>query len=101
MRSETKKKGQHMKNVNYKKLLNSLEEIKRAFDRAENYNLTDYAYENQSFVDKFYDMSNSIADEISYLESELEEKQNKNFGFKKEVISEGITAFTLDSKDFR
>jgi hypothetical protein len=95
MRSETKKKGQHMKNVNYKKLLNSLEEIKRAFDRAENYNLTDYAYENQSFVDKFYDMSNSIADEISYLESELEEKQNKNFGFKKEVISEGITAFTL------
>jgi hypothetical protein len=100
MRSETKKKGQHMKNVNYKKLLNSLEEIKRAFDRAENYNLTDYAYENQSFVDKFYDMSNSIADEI-YLESELEEKQNKNFGFKKEVISEGITAFTLDSKDFR
>jgi hypothetical protein len=39
MRSETKKKGQHMKNVNYKKLLNSLEEIKRAFDRAENYTL--------------------------------------------------------------
>ena len=70
-----------MKNVNYKKLLNSLEEIKRAFDRAENYNLTDYAYENQSFVDKFYDMSNSIADEISYLESELEKNDNiYNYG---------------------
>jgi hypothetical protein len=81
MRSETKKKGQHMKNVNYKKLLKSLEEIKRAFDRAENYNLTDYAYENQSFVDKFYDMSNSIADEISYLESELEKNDNiYNYG---------------------
>ena len=70
-----------MKNVNYKKLLKSLEEIKRAFDRAENYNLTDYAYENQSFVDKFYDMSNSIADEISYLESELEKNDNiYNYG---------------------
>jgi hypothetical protein len=81
MRSETKKKGQHMKNVNYKKLLKSLEEIKRAFDRAENYNLTDYAYENQSFVNKFYDMSNAIADEISYLESELEKNDNiYNYG---------------------
>jgi hypothetical protein len=70
-----------MKDVNYKKLLKSLEEIKRAFDRAENYNLTDYAYENQSFVDKFYDMSNSIADEISYLESELEKNDNiYNYG---------------------
>ena len=70
-----------MKNVNYKKLLNSLEEIKRAFDRAENYTLTDYAYENQSFVNKFYDMSNSIADEISYLESELEKNDNiYNYG---------------------
>jgi hypothetical protein len=81
MRSETKKKGQHMKNVNYKKLLKSLEEIKRAFDRAENYNLTDYAYEDQSFVNKFYDMSNTIADEISYLESELEKNDNiYNYG---------------------
>ena len=70
-----------MKNVNYKKLLKSLEEIKRAFDRAENYNLTDYAYENQSFVNKFYDMSNAIADEISYLESELEKNDNiYNYG---------------------
>jgi hypothetical protein len=70
-----------MKDVNYKKLLNSLEEIKRAFDKAENYNLTDYAYENQSFVNKFYDMSNTIADEISYLESELEKNDNiYNYG---------------------
>ena len=70
-----------MKNVNYKKLLKSLEEIKRAFDRAENYNLTDYAYEDQSFVNKFYDMSNTIADEISYLESELEKNDNiYNYG---------------------
>jgi hypothetical protein len=70
-----------MKNVNYKKLLKSLEEIKRAFDRAENYTLIDYAYEDQSFVDKFYDMSNTIADEISYLESELEKNDNiYNYG---------------------
>ena len=70
-----------MKDVNYKKLLNSLEEIKRAFDKAENDNLTDYAYENQSFVNKFYDMSNTIADEISYLESELEKNDNiYNYG---------------------
>jgi hypothetical protein len=27
-----------MKDVNYKKLLNSLEEIKRVFDKTENYN---------------------------------------------------------------
>jgi hypothetical protein len=58
-----------MKDVNYKKLLNSLEEIKRVFDKTENSNLTNYAYENEFFVNKFYDMSNTIADEISYLEN--------------------------------
>ena len=32
---------------------------------------------------------------------ELDSTDLKDLGFKKEVISEGITAFTLDSKTFR
>jgi hypothetical protein len=67
-----------MKDVNYKKLLNSLEEIKRIFDKTENYNLTNYAYENEFFVNKFYDMSNTIADEISYLENLAKETGELN-----------------------
>ena len=45
---------------------------------------------------KDFDTALSIAEN----ESENNEKI-KSFGFKKEVISEGITAFTLDSKTFR
>jgi hypothetical protein len=41
---------------------------------------------------------------IGYMEyEEIEEETNKlnDLGFKKEVMSDGITAFTLDSKTFR
>jgi hypothetical protein len=46
--------------------------------------------------EKDFDTALSIAEN----ESENNEKI-KSFGFKKEVISEGITCFTLDSKSFR
>ena len=64
-------------NINYKKLINDLKDLKRSFDYAENSNLRDYGFENPLFVDEFYNMSNKIVDEIDYLESQLEENQKK------------------------
>jgi hypothetical protein len=39
-----------------------------------------------------------LPDNFSY---EIKTNKLDDFGFKKEVISEGITCFTLDSKSFR
>ena len=47
-----------------------------------------------------HDKDFTTALSIAEAESDNNEKI-KNLGFKKEVISEGITCFTLDSKTFR
>ena len=47
------------------------------------------------------DLQNTIDSELRENQRQKEKNKLKDLGFKKEVISEGITCFTLDSKSFR
>jgi hypothetical protein len=61
------------------------------------YNLESDFNKASNFVKQVESYAANVFDK----ETQFVEDKVENLGFKKEVISEGITAFTLDSKTFR
>jgi hypothetical protein len=99
MRSETKKENKMTKEETYlKTLVLAIQTIDARGDKKEMSKLRRVLDCVLNFK-KDFDAALSIAEN----ESENNETINQlnDLGFKKEVISEGITCFTLDSKSFR
>ena len=99
MRSETKKENEMTKEETYlKTLVLAIQTIDARGDKKEMAKL-------RRTLDCVlnHDKDFPTAFLIAEAESENNEAINQlnDLGFKKEVISEGITAFTLDSKTFR
>jgi hypothetical protein len=61
------------------------------------YNLESDFNKASNFVKQVESYASNVFDK----ETQFVEDKVENLGFKKEVISEGITCFTLDSKSFR
>jgi hypothetical protein len=96
MRSETKKENEMTKEETYlKTLVLAIQTIDARGDKKE---MTKLRRTLDCVLNHDKDFPTAFL--IAEAESDNEEKI-KNLGFKKEVISEGITAFTLDSKTFR
>jgi hypothetical protein len=96
MRSETKKENEMTKEETYlKTLVLAIQTIDARGDKKE---MAKLRRTLDCVLNHDKDFPTALL--IAEAESDNEEKI-KNLGFKKEVISEGITCFTLDSKSFR